>query len=79
MVVIPDGSVWADRHPSVQHFAALFEYSHLPVNLQAISAPFAALAEELLKELKDGPELSAGLRKLVEAKDCMVRARVLDK
>ena len=28
--------------------------------------------------LGDGPELSAGLRKLLEAKDCLVRQSILD-
>jgi hypothetical protein len=32
----------------------------------------------LADQLADGPELSAGLRKLVEAKDCLVRQRVVD-
>jgi hypothetical protein len=32
------------------------------------------LAEAMIVELPDGPELTAGLRKLLEAKDCFVRA-----
>jgi hypothetical protein len=32
------------------------------------------LAEQMVRDLPDGPELSAGLRKLLEAKDCFVRA-----
>lgn len=70
---------WQDRHPSVQHFGQLFAYSHLPEHLQAVSFPFAQLAGELLGALKDGPELSAALRKLVEAKDCAVRQAVIDR
>ncbi len=34
----------------------------------------ATLAEAMIRELPDGPELSAGLRHLLEAKDCFVRA-----
>lgn len=67
---------WQDRHPSVQHFAPLFAYDHLPEKLQQVSRPFAELACRMLVLCPDGPELSAGLRKLLEAKDCAVRARV---
>ena len=51
-----------------------FEYSHLPEHLQAVSKPFGDMAEQMNDQLPDGPEKSAGLRKLLEAKDCMVRA-----
>lgn len=69
---------WGERHPSVAHFQALFAYDHLPPPLQAVSAQFFDLAEGQLELLDDGQELSAGLRKLVEAKDCCVRQAVLD-
>lgn len=68
---------WQDRHPSVQHFAPLFRYDHLPTALQRVSRPFDELATSLLDLIPDGPELSAALRKLLEAKDCAVRAHVL--
>lgn len=54
-----------------------FEYGHLPPHLQRISAPFAALAWDILRVpqvSRSRPEAAAGLRKLLEAKDCMVRA-----
>lgn len=51
-----------------------FEFGHLPEHLQAVSKPFGELAENLNADLPDGAEKSAGLRKLLEAKDCMVRA-----
>ena len=53
-----------------------FAYSHLPEKLQAISKPIGELAEKLDAELPDGAEKSAGLRKLLEAKDCFVRANL---
>jgi len=65
-----------DRHPSTQHLGRYFVYGHLPPHLQAISKPCSYLAAELMDRLPDGPELSTGLRKLVEAKDCFVRAAV---
>lgn len=51
-----------------------FTYEHLPEDLQAVSAPIGALAVKMDMQLPDGPEKSAGLRKLLEAKDCLVRA-----
>lgn len=51
-----------------------FTYEHLPARLQAISKLCADFAERMVEELPDGPELTAGLRKTLEAKDCFVRA-----
>ena len=68
----------ANRHPSTQHFGPLFDFEHLPAPLQDISRGFNSLAVALLDLVQDGPELSAGLRKLVEAKDCAVRQAVID-
>lgn len=53
-----------------------FEYSHLPEKLQEISKPIGELAKAMDALLPDSPEKSAGLRKLLEAKDCLVRARL---
>ena len=54
-----------------------FEYKHLPEHLQKISKPLCDVAIELNEILDDGPEKTAGLRKLLEAKDCFVRASIL--
>ena len=62
------------RHPATHAVAKHFTYAHLPSHLQTISKPCHDLAEAMLQELPDGPELIAGLRKLLEAKDCFVRA-----
>lgn len=51
-----------------------FEYAHLPEKLQAVSKPIALLAKQMDENLPDCAEKSAGLRKLLEAKDCLVRA-----
>lgn len=62
-----------------------FEYKHLPKPLQEVSKPFADLAETVLRQADENHylssyasqlELSAGLRKLLEAKDCAVRAHI---
>ncbi len=52
-----------------------FAFAHLPEKLQAISRPFAELAAQIAKVNPQGhPETAAALRKLLEAKDCAVRA-----
>lgn len=53
-----------------------FKYDHLPQELQEISEPICLLAEHMEAKLPAGPEKSAGLRKLLEAKDCFVRTSV---
>lgn len=53
-----------------------FEYSHLPQHLQEVSKPFYELAHKLEDSLPDGAEKSAGMRKLLEAKDCFVRVKL---
>lgn len=64
------------RHYDTIHLIEMFAWSHLPKHLQDVSSPIGMLAGSLVSRLPDGPELSAGLRKLLEAKDCFVRAEV---
>jgi len=72
------------REPLLQFFA----YAHLPQHLQAMSKPFCELAHALVNGdnvpesgtvtigsgLPRNPERTVALRKLLEAKDCAVRA-----
>lgn len=51
-----------------------FNYLHLPEHLQAVSQPFCALAHDLENTLPENPEKTVAMRKLLEAKDCAVRA-----
>ena len=51
-----------------------FDYQHLPPALQHVSKPIGDLAAMYDQQLPDGPEKSTCLRKLLEAKDCAVRA-----
>ena len=53
-----------------------FAYAHLPPKLQTVSKPIGDLAQTLEALLPDGPEKSAGMRKLLEAKDCFVRCAI---
>ena len=58
--------------PILQFFA----YDHLPKDLQAVSKPFYSLAISFYDKLPRNPERSMMLRKLLEAKDCAVRAYI---
>lgn len=55
-----------------------FEYAHLPEELKQISKPFHDLALQMIANLPSNPERSAMLRKLIEAKDCAVRAKLFN-
>lgn len=58
------------------HILKFFKYDHLPEHLQEKSKVFADMANKMANELPQGAEVSAGLRKLLEAKDCFVRAAI---
>lgn len=53
-----------------------FGYEHLPEALQQHSKPFADLATRIVATLPRNPERTVALRKLLEAKDCAVRASI---
>lgn len=57
-----------------QRILQYFNYSHLPENVQIISKALCDVAYAMETSLSDGPEKTTGLRKLLEAKDCFVRA-----
>lgn len=64
------------RHPSVDRLLAFFKYDHLPEPLQGVSKPISDIARDYADQLPHNPELTVGLRKLLEAKDCFVRAKI---
>ena len=51
-----------------------FKFDHLPVKLKEISLPCCNLALTMEDQLPNCDEKAMGLRKLLEAKDCFVRA-----
>lgn len=53
-----------------------FSYDHLPLDKQEVSRPFGELAKSIVASLPSNPERAAALRKLLEAKDCAVRASI---
>lgn len=61
-----------DQYPILRYF----HYEHLPPHLRAISAPFCELAVSMCHMLPRNAETSTMLRKLLEAKDCAVRANL---
>lgn len=62
--------------PSVEHIEQFFAYEHLPPYLAEVSKPFAELARRIIETLPRNPERTVALRKLLEAKDAAVRARI---
>jgi hypothetical protein len=60
---------------SSQQIVRFFAYDHLPAGLlRDTSEHVHKLADLMDATLPDGPEKAVGLRKLLEAKDCFVRA-----
>ncbi len=58
-----------------EHILQFFAYNHLPEHLREVSKPFSELSVEIMK-LPRNPERTVCLRKLLEAKDAAVRARL---
>ncbi len=53
-----------------------FHYSHLPDKLKYVSMIFCHAAREIVDRVPRNAERTVALRKLLEAKDCAVRANV---
>ena len=66
----------SNRHSSEEAVLRFFEYHHLPEPLKSVAAQCAVLANNMSDFIESDPELTVGLRKLLEAKDCFVRASV---
>lgn len=62
----------AMKEPMLQ----FFQYQNLSADLQKISKPFAQMAYSIAASLPRNPERTSALRKLLEAKDCAVRAHL---
>lgn len=66
--------MFSDEEIKLYPILAFFHYKHLTGDRQAISRACGEQAAKMIKDLKPSAEVSAGLRKLLEAKDCFVRA-----
>lgn len=67
------GSTWtakAAEEPMLKYFS----YEHLREPLRSVSKPFYELAETIAATLPSNAQRDLALQKLVEAKDCAVRA-----
>mgnify|MGYP001263605871 CR=1 FL=1 len=61
---------------SGEHIIQFFAYEHLPHCLQEVSRPFGDIARQIVETLPRNPERTVALRKLLEAKDAAVRAKL---
>ena len=61
-------------HPATTQILNYFAFDHLPEHLQQVSRGCHDLAHKMATHLPESAEVTAGLRKLLEAKDCFVRA-----
>lgn len=64
------------REKPSERMMKYFAYDHLPEDLQYVSRQCCDLAACMVNLLPESAELTAGLRKLLEAKDCFVRAKL---
>ena len=70
-----DTDQFVTRHPSTQHMISMLKPNpNLPHPQRCIANDCWELAEQFVNDIPDSPELTAGLRKLLEAKDCFIRA-----
>lgn len=72
---MPMASVSIDAgttEPLLQFFA----FKHLPPELAAVSGRFCDMAHTIAAICPRNPERTTALRKLLEAKDCAVRAMI---
>lgn len=53
-----------------------FEFEHLPEHLKVVSVKFYEVACSVCALVESGPERTVALRKLLEAKDAAVRAKL---
>lgn len=68
-----------DRHPGVRNLMRwLTPNTRLPREQFVIAERLHTTARYMLQRVPDSPELTEGLRKLLEAKDCFVRASLPD-
>lgn len=64
----------AKEQAATEPLLRFFRFEHLPESLQEISRPYSILASLLLDTVPRSAERTVALRKLLESKDCAVRA-----
>lgn len=73
-VIHPAPEMFSDEEIAKNPILRFFRYKHLPPALLEASKPFCELAAKIARTSKPSAETSTCLRKLLEAKDCAVRA-----
>jgi len=63
-----------EPHESTKQVLQYLTYEHLPSDLAVVSQPICELAWGLATTLPPGPEVTVGIRKLLEGKDALCRA-----
>lgn len=66
-------------HPAQASLLRFFKHGHLTGEARTVSMECGNLARKMAERLCDsdqGAEVTTGLRKLLEAKDCFVRATI---
>lgn len=64
------------HHPSVEHVLKFFEMGDFTPPVKKVAGPFRELAHHLVGCIPPTQELTVALRKLLEAKEAAVRARL---
>jgi hypothetical protein len=67
-----------ERTAQGEYLLQFFRFSHLRDELKPISRDFALAAFGVVERLPRNPERTTALRKLLEAKDCAVRAKIFE-
>ena len=66
----------AQKNQEQEPILQFFQFEHLPEHLKVTSIFFFELACKLVATLPRNPERTVALRKLLESKDCAVRALI---
>lgn len=61
----------SNHEPMLQFFT----FEHLPADAREVAAPFDGLAKQIVDMLPRNPERTVALRKLLEARECAIRAK----
>lgn len=70
----PSPTEFSEEQLQADPILRFFHYAHLPPALQERSSPFCALANLIVETTPRNAERTVALRKLLEAKDCAIRA-----
>ncbi len=67
-----------EKDPAQEPIFRFYKYDHLPPDLQTVSKRFHDLADWVIRNAPRNAERTAGLRKILEGKDAIVRAFIPD-